>query len=182
MKDVNENLSEVRFDVLGMPTALALMGKGTEADNLNGFDDALTNPDATLVRNFFTGDFNESTARQLLGNATARHLYYFGETIKDGKLIWGSHPACAAGILRERHVASLQAGEVSSIQAAFEYSDGMGTVLVKKGQAEPKIGETKLQWIASGKTILNNKGKPVKQYEPYFSLTEHRFDESERLR
>lgn len=179
MKDVNENLSEVRFDVLGMPTALALMGKGTEADNLNGFDDALTNPDATLVRNFFTGDFNESTARQLLGNATARHLYYFGETIKDGKLIWGSHPACAAGILRERHVASLQAGEVSSIQAAFEYSDGMGTVLVKKGQAEPKIGETKLQWIASGKTILNNKGKPVKQYEPYFSLTEHRFDESE---
>ena len=55
----------------------------------------------------------------------------------------------------------------------------MGTVLVKKGQAEPKIGETKLQWIASGKTILNNKGKPVKQYEPYFSLTEHRFDESE---
>ena len=132
----------------------------------------------TLVK-LLHGDFNESTARQLLGNATARHLDYFGETIKDGKLIWGSHPACAAGILRERHVASLQAGEVSSIQAAFEYSDGMGTVLVKKGQAEPKIGETKLQWIASGKTILNNKGKPVKQYEPYFSLTEHRFDESE---
>src|SRR5919107_450883 len=25
------------------------------------------------------------------------------------------------------------------------------------------------RWVVSGKTILNNKGKPVKQYEPYFS-------------
>ena len=27
-----------------------------------------------------------------------------------------------------------------------------------------------MRWIVSGKTVLNNKGKPVKQYEPYFSV------------
>jgi YD repeat-containing protein len=55
----------------------------------------------------------------------------------------------------------------------------MGTVLMKKAQAEPDPDKTPadptLRWIASGKTILNNKGKPVKQFEPYFSLNEHRF-------
>ena len=53
----------------------------------------------------------------------------------------------------------------------------MGAVLVKKTQAEPAQGSTELRWIASGKTILNNKGKPVKQYEPYFSLSAHKFEE-----
>ena len=67
----------------------------------------------------------------------------------------------------------------SPLQVAVEYSDGLGSVLVKKGQAEPAAGKTALQWIGSGKTVLNNKGKPVKQYEPYPSTTDHRFDQSE---
>ena len=66
----------------------------------------------------------------------------------------------------------------SPLQAAFEYSDGAGTVLGKKVQAEPEAEGRSLRWIASGKTVLNNKGKPVKQYEPYFSPeVGHRFEE-----
>ena len=55
----------------------------------------------------------------------------------------------------------------------------MGSVVVKKIQAEPEAAGGPLRWVASGKTILNNKGKPVKQYEPYFSPPEvgHRFEE-----
>lgn len=53
----------------------------------------------------------------------------------------------------------------------------MGSVIVKKVQAEPEEKGKLLRWIASGKTILNNKGKPVKQYEPYFSSSGHRFEE-----
>ena len=52
---------------------------------------------------------------------------------------------------------------------AFEYSDGGGAVLVTKAQAEPETPGGSLRWVANGKTILNNKGKPVKQYEPYFT-------------
>ena len=41
--------------------------------------------------------------------------------------------------------------------------------LVLPGKASGSLEA--MRWIASGKTILNNKGKPVKQYEPYFSPT-----------
>jgi YD repeat-containing protein len=53
MKDANDNLSEVRFDILGMPTAMAIMGKGAEGDSLNAFDDALLNPDVVTRQDFF---------------------------------------------------------------------------------------------------------------------------------
>jgi RHS repeat-associated protein len=51
-----------------------------------------------------------------------------------------------------------------------EYSDGMGRVALVKTKAEP--GEDREQrWVGTGWTVLNNKGNPVKQYEPYFSNT-----------
>ncbi|HRJ14692.1 MAG TPA: RHS repeat-associated core domain-containing protein, partial [Saprospiraceae bacterium] len=170
MQDINENRSEVYFDTLGMPAAVAVKGKGTEGDNLEGVCSEIS--DADLI-DFFMGEYDPDKARAFLGNATARHLYYFGDE---------SHPACAAGLVREKHVAQLAEGEISPLQAAFEYSDGMGAVLVKKIQAEPENSAEPLRWIATGKTVLNNKGKAVKQYEPYFSTDEneapnHRFEE-----
>jgi len=182
MKDINDNLSEVFFDVLGLPTAMAVKGKGTEGDNLTGFTDTQANPELPKLTAFFVEKpYDETQARDWLGNATARHVYYFGETIKDGKIVWGTHPACACGIVREKHVAQLEANEKSPIQTAFEYSDGMGSVVVKKVQAEPETKGNPLRWVGNGKTILNNKGKPVKQYEPYFSKPAigHRFDDEE---
>ncbi|MEK6674129.1 MAG: SpvB/TcaC N-terminal domain-containing protein, partial [Planctomycetota bacterium] len=185
MQDINDNLSEVFFDVLGLPTAMAVKGKGSEGDNLTGFTDALSHPALTDLERFFDQpDLDETQARTWLGNATARHIYYFGETEEkrpDGTTVtrWGQHPACACGIVRETHMGQLAPGERSLLQAAFEYSDGLGSVVVKKVQAEPESGGQPLRWIANGKTILNNKGKPVKQYEPYFSPPEvgHRFEE-----
>jgi RHS repeat-associated protein len=168
LKDVNGNGSEVWFDVLGMPVAMAMRGKGNEGDRLDGFTDDLANPRVNAQVAFFTGqDYDEGTARAWLSTATARHVYYFGEVVQpDGNVKWGEHPACACGIMREQHVS---VGGESPLQVGFEYSDGMGTVLVKKTQAEAALGSTAQRWIATGKTILNNKGKAVKQYEPYFS-------------
>jgi RHS repeat-associated protein len=180
MQDINANLSEVYFDILGLPAAVAVKGKGAEGDNLIGLNDDLANPALTELAPFFDqADLNEVPARQWLGNATARHVYYFGEIIKNGKTVWGVHPACACGIVREQHVSQLVPGALSPIQAAFEFSDGMGSVIVKKVQAEPERAGQKLRWVGNGRTILNNKGKPVKQYEPDFSAPEigHRYDE-----
>src|SRR4029453_9072447 len=106
MKDINHNLSEVFFDVLGLPSAMAVKGKGNEGDHLTGFTDALTNPELTRLTAFFVEKpYDEAQALDWLGNAIARHVYYFGETIKDGKITWATHPPCACSILRERHVA-----------------------------------------------------------------------------
>jgi RHS repeat-associated protein len=185
MVDPNGNHAEVYFDILGRVVALAVKGKGNEGDNFTDFTDTLANPELASLATFFGQmDLDEKQTRDWLGNATARHVYYFGETRNaDGTIAWGTHPACACGIVGEQHVSQLARDEKSPLQAAFEYSDGMGSVVVKKIQAEPdpKLpeAEQKLRWIANGKTILNNKGKPVKQYEPYFSSPEigHRFEE-----
>jgi RHS repeat-associated protein len=178
MQDPNGNLSEVVFDVLGMPTAMAIKGKGQEGDSLKTLTDDVLNLDTATRSSFFSGDFDEAEARRLLDQATARHIYYFGEEEVDGTLRYGSHPPCAAAILREQHVAQLKAGQESPLQVAFEYSDGGGTALMTKAQAEPETPGGPRRWVANGKTILNNKGKPVKQYEPYFS-SHHRWDSEE---
>ena len=37
-----------------------------------------------------------------------------------------------------------------------------------------------LRWIGSGRTVLNNKGNTVKQYEPYFSIS-HEYEDLKEL-
>ena len=68
----------------------------------------------------------------------------------------------------------------SKVQISFSYSDGFGREIQKKIQSEPgpllKAGRTvDPRWIGSGWTIFNNKGKPVRQYEPFFTAT-HQFE------
>ena len=98
-----------RFDTLGLPTAMAIKGKGNEGDNLVGFDDTLVNPAPADLAAFFNSTaYDEATARKWLGNSTTRHVYYFGETLyTDGSVSWGTHPSCACGIVRETHVSQL---------------------------------------------------------------------------
>ncbi|MFX0577752.1 SpvB/TcaC N-terminal domain-containing protein [Nocardia nepalensis] len=177
IRDINDNLSQVRYDILGMPTATASHGKAGEGENLDGFDSDTVDPDpADLVAFFVIDDYDATRAEQLLGGATGRYLYYFGETRRDGAIVWGQHPPCAAGIIRELHQSQ---HPDSPVQTAFEYSDSSGNIVVRKIQAEPESPGGAMRWVSNGKTILNNKGKPVKQYEPYFSPPEvgHRFAE-----
>jgi RHS repeat-associated protein len=137
IRDINGNLSEVAFDVLGLPTATAVKGKGTEGDSLEGVN---VDPDLASRLAYFTENFDLDRARQLLGNATARYVYYFGETIGgSGTIDYGTRPPCVATIVREQHVAALESDPKVALQAAFEYSDGSGNVLVKKARAEPAI-------------------------------------------
>ena len=174
MVDANGNLTEVYFDILGMVVAAAVKGKGNEADDLIGFDDALANPSAAAVQTFCTASvLNVQQARTWLGNASARFIYHFGEgRDTNGNFIrWADRPAGACGIVRERHATqvALDPAHENPIQVSLECSDGTANVLMKKVQAEPAPGQTALRWIVNGLTVLNNKGKPVKQYEPAFS-------------
>ena len=74
----------------------------------------------------------------------------------------------------------LPLNELTRVQHSFAYSDGFGREIQKKIQAEPgplTEGEPDVdqRWVGSGWTIFNNKGKPVRQYEPFFSAT-HQFE------
>jgi hypothetical protein len=48
---------------------------------------------------------------------------------------------------------------------------------MQKVQAEPEPGSTIPRWVGTGRTVFNNKGNPVKQYEPFFSATSDFEDE-----
>jgi RHS repeat-associated protein len=187
MKDINGNLSETISDELGMVKALAVMGKGNEADELTGLKEITDNEESAAILNFFNApDSVQLTSRgkALLNHATTRFVYDLEAYTTSGK------PAVVAAITREEHFQQLAD---SPIQIAFEYSNGIGEVVMKKVQAEPgkakqvtvnpddsilvteidtaSFNPKQLRWIGNGRNIQNNKGNAVKQYEPYFSLT-----------
>ena len=161
--------------------AIAQMRANTEADSLEGFnrglndnqiDDYLTNPDGTNIR----------TA---LKQATTRIIYNVHRYEREAKPIHG----CT--VARETHHRDEIGTTPSPIQLTFSYSDGFGREIQTKIQAErgpvPKrnaqgaiiIGpngqpemtdhDVSPRWVGSGWTIFNNKGKPVQQFEPFFS-------------
>ena len=191
IEDINGNVAAAAFDVFGLPVATAEMGKVTTGppessetgNTVEELSFANLNPDPDRVADFFLSDpFDAAQARKWLGKATARFLYHFGEsTDAQGRPVWGTTAAGACGIARELHqrdAANTAAAEIP-IQVSVEYSDGTGRTFVKKiqGEPDPLHPEQGIRWIANGKTIVNNKGNPVIQYEPYFSDSGHRFEE-----
>lgn len=185
MRDINNNYSEVITGELGLVKAMALLGKGNEADGLAGLTEYTEQDETGLIQDFFKApaaangvlDSNElvAKAKALLQHATARFLYDFDAYKREGK------PAAVAAVMREQH---FQFNADAPVQISIEYSDGAGKVAMKKVQAKPgkalqsngdgttQVDTTPfLRWTGNGRTVLNNKGNPVKQYEPYFSAT-----------
>jgi len=121
-----------------------------------------------------------ASAPALLQNATTRIVY----DLDRFRLTRGANPtdptqwepAYAATLFRETHASDPLPPAGLKIQIGFSYSDGFGREIQKKIQtrAGPVVAEgpsVDPRWIGSGWTIFNNKGKPVRQYEPFFSAT-----------
>ncbi|MEO6935532.1 MAG: RHS repeat-associated core domain-containing protein [Collimonas sp.] len=167
--DPNGNRSEVMFDTLGLVAGSAVMGKTTEniGDNLDNFRADLTMAEIEL----FFADPKGPLAAELLHQASTRIVYNPDAFYRTRK------PAFTATLARETHSSDLLPGQHAKMQISFSYADGFGREIQKKIQAEPEpsaINNGAAQaprWIGSGWTIYNNKGKPVRQYEPFFDDT-----------
>ena len=200
MTDPNGNRSEGAFDALGMVVATALRGKIDQnfGDLLEGFD---TDPPLSDVQSFIANP--QGDAAELLGKATTRIVYDLDRFHRCAQ------PPFASALARETHFFD-PGGSQTKIQISFSYSDGFGREIQKKIQAEPgdapqraanvflssgdiRPGElvvdadgkpihTNLlqRWVGSGRTVFNNKGKPVRQYEPFFSAT-HLYEEEREV-
>jgi len=177
LTDPNGNRAAVSFDLLGMVAGTAVMGKTTEnlGDSLVGFTADLIQ---SQIDDFYAAADPHTLAAALLGNATTRIVYDVQRFLNtragtpDDPTQW--EPVFAATIARETHVADLGAGQQSKMQMSFGYSDGYGREIQKKIQAEPGPvidggSPVNPRWVGSGWTIFNNKGRPVRRYEPYFS-------------
>ncbi|MGH8567731.1 MAG: SpvB/TcaC N-terminal domain-containing protein, partial [Gammaproteobacteria bacterium] len=200
MMDPNRNRTAVAFDALGMVVGTAVMGKPppepVEGDSLEGF--ASDQPDETALAHL-ENPFNDPQA--ILGRATTRLVYDLFAYLRTQDQP-DPQPAVAYTLARENHDADLVSGQQTLIQHSFSYSDGFGREIQKKIQAEPgpvprrdENGEiivgpdgqpemtpndVSRRWVGSGWIVFNNKGKPVRQYEPFFTDT-HRFDFDVRI-
>jgi hypothetical protein len=124
-----------------------------------------------------TGPAGEGDA--VSGDPTATFDYAFYDPAT-------KRPSMAHGAVRETH-----GDPATQWQHTYSYCDGAGQVVMKKVQAEPGPAKRRQsdgtcadvdanpRWLGNGRTVLDNKGHPVKQYEPYFSVTSGYEDEDD---
>ncbi|MBS0156141.1 MAG: hypothetical protein JSS38_16230 [Nitrospira sp.] len=183
LTDPNGNRTAAAFDTHGLVAATAVMGKpapaSVEGDSLTGLVADLTQ---AQIDGFFDAGDPHGPAPGLLGDATTRVVYDLDRFRRTQQHFPKDRdkwlPSWAATLARETHVRDLDPGEKTKIQLSFSYSDGFGRDIQKKIQAEPgPVADggpvSTPRWVGSGWTIFNNKGKPVRQYEPFFSATHH---------
>jgi RHS repeat-associated protein len=186
--DPNQNHTRAAFDALGMVVGTAVIGKitgnvGESGDSLEGF---LADLEESTISEFTTDtDDPAQLALTLLGTATTRLIndldrYHNSRQINDDGTETGQ-PVVVATIARETHVNALPPGAESRLQLSFHYSDGLEREVQAKVQAEPgpldlddpSVPILDRRWVGTGCTVYNNKGNPIKQYEPFFSPTHH---------
>lgn len=146
--DPNGNRTAVAFDALGFVVRSAVLGKVGAPSG-----DTLADPTATMDYDVFRW--------------------------RDSRL-----PNRARVRTREQHGAANP-----RLQESYVYSTGNGGIAMVKTQAPPgpvrRIAPDGTvtdvvadpRWVGNGRLVLNNKGNPVKQYEPYFSTTADYEDE-----
>jgi RHS repeat-associated protein len=180
LTDPNRNRTAISYDALGRVAATAVMGKPEDdtGDRLEGVVPEVA--EAALVA--FWADPSgpaspdpardpQSTAVGLLAGATTRIVYDPGAYQRTRDTPTPQPPAVAT-IAREQHVAA--AADVSLVRVGLSYSDGFGREVQHKAQAEPGPlvdggPDVDPRWVGSGWVVVNNKGKPVRQYEPFFT-------------
>lgn len=182
IRDMNGNVSAVVYDRLGLVAGSAVMGKGAEGDSLAGFDADL---DDAEIDAFFADPVGR--ARALLGRASTR-------VVSDHR----QRPNWSAVIGRAMHDAEeTAAGVRGQLQIAFDYTDGLGRVVLRKLMTEPGEAWTMIdagsgpvatrvdsgaapRWVGSGRKVCNNKGDTVLEFNPYFAL-DHGYDDADAL-
>jgi RHS repeat-associated protein len=198
--DPNGNRTAVAFDAMGMVVGTAIMGKRDEVprrgDLLDGFEPDLSDEVAAAHLANPLAD-----PHSILAHATTRLIYDLFAYSRS-KLLPQPRPAVVYTMVRETHDADLAPGQLTKIQHSFSYSDGFGRELQRKIQAEPgpvpqrdangdivvgtdgqpqmTPGSAPSRWVGSGWTIFNNKGKPVREFEPFFTDTP-RFERDVRV-
>ncbi|MFJ9854733.1 SpvB/TcaC N-terminal domain-containing protein [Streptomyces sp. NPDC101150] len=169
--DPNRNRVQVAFDVHARVAGTATMGKREESlgDSLDGFD---PDPSPALVARYLADPLG--AGHEVLGPAGTRFCY------DESAFLLRGEPAVVATLARHTHQSDLAPGEQSRITHTFAYGDGFGREIQSKVQAEPgPLTEggpaAEPRWAGTGWTIFNNKGNPVRTFEPFFTAT-HSFE------
>lgn len=164
LSDANRNRTEAAYDMFGWLTGAAVRGKPEEdrGDTLDGFV-----PDLTAAE--LAADLADPLADPwaILAGAGSRTVYdvlAYQRTADQAD----PQPAMAHTLAREAHRGD-PGGQRPALRHTLSYHDGYGR------QVQCRTRGPAGRWVVSGWTVHNNKNKPVRQYEPFFSDT-HRFE------
>lgn len=159
--DPNRNRTAAEFDALAMVVKLWQMGREGTSDG-----DA---PDSPGVVFRYSLDAWRQSREPAFAHVATREVHRAG-----------GEPFTQDG-----------APQRQGFQHARSYSDGSGREVMKKVQAEPgsvpvidvdghvarnsdgtpqQLQEDS-RWVGTGRTVFDNKGNPIKKYEPFFSAT-----------
>ncbi len=162
--DPNGNRNAVAFDALGFVVATAVMGK--EGESLG---DTIATIDADLSDAAIADTLADPlvSSHAVLRRATTRLVYdvFAYQRTKAGPQ---PEPPAVLTIARETHDSELGPGEQTRLQLAVAYSDGFGRSIQRKAIA-PRAPARAARWIASAWTVFDNKGQPVRTFEPFFT-------------
>lgn len=177
--DINNNISEVYYDALGMiivSTAQGRLRSDTGTDDLYGHE---------LLENYTPQ--TDETFDQILATperyiqGMASYLYY--ELDNWNKPPAEQGPLRSISLIRENWVYDGNGGAPASpaIAIAVNYRDGFGRDLQSKQRVDSgaalqirAMGELETiaateRWLTSGHVVLNNKQQPIRQFEPFYS-------------
>ena len=177
--DINGNSSEALFDPLGKVIATSVYGS---IDGQIQGDKPLSEYQVIPDEEISFSDILQHPEQYLQGVTT--YFYYDVQP-----WVRESQPVRCINLLRETSVSDLKEGQETRIQIHLSYCDGQGREIEKKIKADSGLAvlwettgqpvlddsgkvmekEVEERWVVSGRTIFNNKAKPVKQYLPYFS-------------
>lgn len=185
--DPNGNRISAAYDGRGMICAVAI--EGDRAGRLTG--DSLVSVSADLTAQqadaFWLSPAD--SAPSVLGSATVRYVndpmcHYLASDDAKAKT-----PVYTATLQRQFHstlpfegdakarkLAGLDSFALSDhIQCQLTYSDGFGRAIQQRTRVagDPGTGTPPVpgpeRWVVSGWTVFNNKGLPVREYEPFFA-------------
>ena len=179
--DANQNRSGVRCDALGVVVASAVMGKALpggadEGDHLDlSTDEASASDEPTS-----TFDYDVSAYGAWASDPSADP----------------DHPQPVSVHTRARVT---HKDPSTAWVETYRYLDGTGRAVLSKAQAEPgtaperdagghlvrdagghlQFADTSGRWVGTGQVVRDNKGNPVKSYEPFFDSSPVYTDETD---
>jgi len=184
LKDINGSVSEAITDPLGMVMATTFYGndEGENRELIPRGDFPISDYIPVLPNEENPIEDIINNQERYLQKATA-YFYY------DVEAFWKrNQPPQFISLARDKHLLNLRENETYLVHIALGYSDGFGRSIQQKIKVEPgiayisdKLGgleltpdekpkkeETETRWLSSGRTVFNNKQKPIKQYEPFY--------------
>jgi RHS repeat-associated protein len=156
--DPNRNRSAIALDALGMVIETAVMGKDGAGEG-----DTLADPTTRLEYDLHAW---QNTGQPVFVHTLAREQHGAGNPR------WQESYCYSDGTGREVMT------KVQAEPGPVPVLDGDGHI-VRNPDGTPQTQVVTSRWVGTGRTVFDNKGNPVKKYEPFFSATFAYEDERE---